>query len=140
MMSAAIIRMDGQKTAIINPKIDSTQSEDGINGDNLKEFTFDHSYWSFDPYDPGFASQEQVYKDLGADVVTDAFEGYNCCIFAYGQTGSGKTYTMMGTPDSEGLIPRICQQLFARMKTSRDSGATYRTGNAFCSTNCFFVH
>jgi kinesin family protein 16B len=88
--------MDGQKTAIINTKIDSTKSEDEINVDKLKEFTFDYSYWSFDRYDPGFASQELVYKDLGADVVSDAFEGYNSCIFAYGQTGSGKTYTMMG--------------------------------------------
>lgn len=130
MGSTPIIRMDGQKTAIVNPKLDSTHSEDGINSDSIKEFTFDYSYWSCDIYDPGFTSQEQVYKDLGADVVTDAFEGYNCCIFAYGQTGSGKTYTMMGTPDSEGLIPRICQQLFSRMKTSPNSGATYRTGIA----------
>ncbi len=98
--SNAIIRMDGQKTAIINTKINSTQSEDGISFDKLKEFTFDYSYWSFDRYDPGFASQELVYKDLGADVVSDAFEGYNSCIFAYGQTGSGKTYTMMGRHSS----------------------------------------
>jgi len=124
--------MDGQKTAIINPKVEnSIQNDDGISNDKLKEFTFDHSYWSFDRYDPGFASQELVYKDLGVDVVNDAFEGYNSCIFAYGQTGSGKTYTMMGTPDSEGLIPRICQQLFAQMKTGRSSGATYRTGTLF---------
>ena len=40
----------------------------------------------------------QVYKDLGVDVVNNAYEGYNVCVFAYGQTGSGKTYTMMGNP------------------------------------------
>ena len=28
------------------------------------------------------------------DVVKNAFDGYNVCVFAYGQTGSGKTYTV----------------------------------------------
>lgn len=65
-----------------------------------KEFTFDYSYWSHDENSPNFASQEQVYKDLGTEVVECAFEGYNACVFAYGQTGSGKTFTMMGSPVS----------------------------------------
>ena len=34
-----------------------------------------------------FASQEKVYKCLGTDVLTNAFKGYNACLFAYGQTG-----------------------------------------------------
>ena len=33
--------------------------------------------------------QEKVYNCLGADVLLNAFEGYNACIFAYGQTGKG---------------------------------------------------
>jgi hypothetical protein len=33
------------------------------------------------------------------------------CIFAYGQTGSGKTYTMLGTPDSQGMIPKAMHQV-----------------------------
>ena len=59
-------------------------------------FTFDHSYWSHDPKDRQFVGQETVFNDLGQDVVTNAFDGYNVCVFAYGQTGSGKTFTMMG--------------------------------------------
>lgn len=31
--------------------------------------------------------QEKVYKCLGTDVLTNAFNGYNACLFAYGQTG-----------------------------------------------------
>ena len=38
------------------------------------------------------------------DVVKNAFNGYNVCVFAYGQTGSGKTYTMMGQDDNEVMI------------------------------------
>lgn len=63
-----------------------------------KEFTFDYSYWSHDQQLGYYTSQEQVYSDLGTEVVQCAFEGYNACVFAYGQTGSGKTFTMMGSP------------------------------------------
>jgi hypothetical protein len=34
------------------------------------------------------------------------------CIFAYGQTGSGKTFTMLGSPEQPGMIPRAMQQIF----------------------------
>lgn len=28
-----------------------------------------------------------VFEALGTDILDNAFEGYNACIFAYGQTG-----------------------------------------------------
>ncbi|KAL6035819.1 hypothetical protein STEG23_005216, partial [Scotinomys teguina] len=55
-----------------------------------------------------------VFQDLGTEVLSGAAKGYNICLFAYGQTGSGKTYTMLGTPASVGLTPRICEGLFIR--------------------------
>ena len=60
------------------------------------------------------------------DVVDNAFSGYNACVFAYGQTGSGKTYTMMGTEEDRGLIPRICKTMFEKMQSGKDEGTTYR--------------
>ena len=63
-----------------------------------------------------------------------AFEGYNACIFAYGQTGSGKTYSMMGSSDNQGLIPRICEGLFSGMCSNSDdveAGPSYRTEVSF---------
>ncbi|XP_071078058.1 stAR-related lipid transfer protein 9 isoform X2 [Desmodus rotundus] len=77
-------------------------------------FGFDYCYWSVNPEDPQYASQEVVFQDLGTEVLSGAAEGYNICLFAYGQTGSGKTYTMLGTPASVGLTPRICEGLFVR--------------------------
>ncbi|XP_046834718.1 kinesin-like protein Klp98A isoform X3 [Vespa crabro] len=38
---------------------------------------------------------------------------------------------MMGTPESQGLIPRICKTLFARMAAGKESGASYRTEVSF---------
>ncbi|XP_076464359.1 kinesin-like protein KIF16B isoform X2 [Babylonia areolata] len=124
--STTIIEMDGNKTKITNPKVPETGEMGDHGRDHLKlrEFTFDHSFWSVSPDDPHFVAQEQVFKALGLDVVSAAFEGYNVCVFAYGQTGSGKTYTMMGSEGNPGLIPRFCEELFARMD---DPSATYRT-------------
>ena len=68
------------------------------------------------PHPP--TDQVYVYECLGKDILENAFEGYNACIFAYGQTGSGKSYTMMGAPHSEeqkGIIPRLCDGLFERI-------------------------
>ena len=78
-----------------------------------------------------FPFSSQVFKDLGTDVLKAAFEGYNACIFAYGQTGSGKTYSMMGSHDNQGLIPRICEGLFSGMRNNADNGPSYRTEVSF---------
>ncbi|XP_069675474.1 kinesin-like protein Klp98A isoform X2 [Periplaneta americana] len=126
MEAKLIIQMDGKKTRILNSKLlPGKENEHGR--ERYKDFTFDHSYWSFDGADPHYASQEEVYKDLGTDVIESAFEGYNACVFAYGQTGSGKTFTMMGSPECQGLIPRICKTLFNRMAAGKEQGASYRT-------------
>lgn len=76
-----IIRMNQheQTTFIRNPSDES-----------VKHYKYDYSYWSCDEPSEDqqtFATQEQVYQDLGIEMLQHAFEGYNVCIFAYGQTG-----------------------------------------------------
>lgn len=90
-----------------------------------KEFTFDRSYWSHDEADPHYAHQEDVYRSFGEDFLDHNFDGYHTCIFAYGQTGSGKSYTMMGTPDNPGLIPRTCEELFDRIAHEPSPNTNY---------------
>jgi hypothetical protein len=85
-----------------------------------KAFTFDNSFWSHDKADEHYAHQEDVYNSLGEEFLDHNFEGYHTCIFAYGQTGSGKSYTMMGTPDQPGLIPRTCEDLFQRIEAAHN--------------------
>ncbi|KAL1842706.1 hypothetical protein VTJ49DRAFT_4485 [Mycothermus thermophilus] len=85
-----------------------------------KSFTFDRSFWSHDPRDPHYATQEDIYDSLGEEFLDHNFEGYHTCIFAYGQTGSGKSYTMMGTPEQPGLIPRTCEDLFERIAAAQE--------------------
>ena len=90
-----------------------------------KNFTFDSSFWSHDTGDPHYATQEDVYNSLGEEFLDHNFEGYHTCIFAYGQTGSGKSYTMMGTPDNPGLIPRTCEELFERIRDEPTPNTSY---------------
>ncbi|KAL9692976.1 hypothetical protein quinque_012261 [Culex quinquefasciatus] len=128
-----IVQMDGKKTRLLKPKVAGLLNG-GANlpgsGSGLEpwnDFTFDHSYWSVDESDGHFTPQERVFEDLGTEIVDCAFQGYNACVFAYGQTGSGKTFTMMGTAEAQGLIPRICRSLFGRMKLGQEEGVGYKT-------------
>ncbi|KAL6477894.1 hypothetical protein MHYP_G00137290 [Metynnis hypsauchen] len=104
----------------LDGRLDGRAEAPGDSRERLLEFGFDYCYWSVNPEAPNYASQEEVFHDLGVSVLAGAAEGYNICLFAYGQTGSGKTYTMMGTPDSTGLTPRICQGLFQSDMDSPD--------------------
>jgi hypothetical protein len=85
-----------------------------------QSFAFDHSLWSVEKHQQDShnetATQEDVYRIVGLPAVANVWAGYNTCVFAYGQTGSGKTYSMMGTDEQPGLIPRICHALFDELQ------------------------
>lgn len=80
-----------------------------------KKFLFDHALCSLESSSPNYADQQRVYSAIGKEFLDHNIEGYHTCIFAYGQTGSGKSYTMMGTPQEPGIIPRTCQDLFDKI-------------------------
>ncbi|XP_049755708.1 stAR-related lipid transfer protein 9 isoform X11 [Elephas maximus indicus] len=109
-----IVEVDGRVATIRNLKVDDRPDGFGDSREKVVTFGFDYCYWSVNPEDPRYASQDVVFQDLGTEVLSGAAKGYNICLFAYGQTGSGKTYTMLGTPASMGLTPRICEGLFSR--------------------------
>ena len=48
--------------------------------------------------------QKEVYNDLGAGVLKNAWEGYNASLFAYGQTGSGKSWSVVGYGPNKGVF------------------------------------
>ncbi|XP_070698533.1 uncharacterized protein stard9 [Pempheris klunzingeri] len=125
------VQVEDKFVKIRNVKLDGRTDGAIDSRDKLLEFCFDYCYWSVDPADPQYASQEEVFQDLGVSVLSGASEGYNVCLFAYGQTGSGKTYTMMGTPDSIGLTPRICQGLFRSEDTFPDEQNSSRVEISF---------
>uniref|UniRef100_A0A034VAF0 Kinesin-like protein unc-104 n=2 Tax=Bactrocera dorsalis TaxID=27457 RepID=A0A034VAF0_BACDO len=130
--SKCIIQMSGATTAITNPKVPINSSE------AIKSFNFDYSYWSHDPRDPEFSTQEMVYKDIGEEMLQHSFDGYNVCIFAYGQTGAGKSYTMMGKQEEhqEGIIPMICKDLFNRIHDTETNELKYSVEVSYMEIYC----
>ncbi|KAM6152187.1 kinesin-like protein KIF1A isoform 12-T12 [Erethizon dorsatum] len=128
--SKCIIQMSGSTTTIINPKQPK---------ETPKSFSFDYSYWSHtSPEDINYASQKQVYHDIGEEMLQHAFEGYNVCIFAYGQTGAGKSYTMMGKQEKEqqGIIPQLCEDLFSRINDTTNDNMSYSVEVSYMEIYC----
>ncbi|XP_059586834.1 kinesin-like protein KIF1A isoform X9 [Alligator mississippiensis] len=128
--SKCIIQMTGSTTTIINPKQPK---------ETPKSFSFDYSYWSHTtPDDINYASQKQVYRDIGEEMLQHAFEGYNVCIFAYGQTGAGKSYTMMGKQekDQQGIIPQLCEDLFSRINDTTNDNMSYSVEVSYMEIYC----
>ncbi len=90
----------------------------------IKTFNYDCTYAED-------SQQEDIYNNAGTYVISNAFRGYNTCVFAYGQTGSGKSHSVMGSDEQPGLIPRICQSLFDKQEThngldTKDASVTYK--------------
>eukprot|EP00435_Cladocopium_sp_Y103_P072380 s48_g40.t1 len=103
VQSANVLRLKVLTTQLAGPP----QEED-------KVFSFDHCLSSVKPNDSRRdephappITQEQVYEAIGQNLLSNALEGFNSCLFAYGQTGSGKTYTVLGHERDPGLIPRL---------------------------------
>ncbi|KAI5610859.1 kinesin-like protein KIF13B isoform X4 [Silurus asotus] len=111
-----VIEMEGNQT-FLHPASGNLGKADSSSESELTVcvFAYDYCFWTMDESEKEkYAGQDIVFQCLGESLLHNAFQGYNACIFAYGQTGSGKSYTMMGSADQPGLIPRLCSSLFER--------------------------
>ncbi|KAJ1979662.1 hypothetical protein H4R33_005668 [Dimargaris cristalligena] len=81
-------------------------------------------------------TQQSLFQSTTLPVIQEFFDGYNTLIFAYGVTNSGKTYTIQGTRDQPGIIPRALNiilhhikdaQSEVRIRPARASDAAYCT-------------
>ncbi|CUA73207.1 Kinesin-like protein NACK2 [Rhizoctonia solani] len=63
---------------------------------------------------PGGPPAGEFYYGLAA------MDGYNAVVFAYGQTASGKTFTLSGSEDQPGIIPRAMREVFGYIKKHPD--------------------
>ncbi|NXV51230.1 KI13B protein, partial [Uria aalge] len=120
-----VVDVDANKV-ILHP-VNTNLSKGDASRTQPKVFAYDHCFWSMDEsVKEKYAGQDVVFKCLGENILQNAFEGYNACIFAYGQTGSGKSYTMMGTADQPGLIPRLCSGLFERAQKEENEEQSFK--------------
>ena len=72
--------------------------------------------FQFDRVFDASSAQDEVYHGAAQTAVASVVEGFNASIIAYGQTGTGKTYTMEGTAEAPGIIPRAIGDIFAHVE------------------------
>ncbi|KAM9958333.1 hypothetical protein ACTFIW_001195 [Dictyostelium discoideum] len=90
---------------------------------NGPQFTFDRIF--------GYQeTQSQIFEDVAEPIVNDFLDGYHGTIIAYGQTASGKTFTMVGDPNSHGIIPRVIESIFVGISKMRERDTSLSL--AFC--------
>ena len=86
--------------------------------------------FSFDKvYSPNSITQN-IYKDMCKDVTKSVLNGFNCSIFMYGQTTSGKTFTMLGSPNSPGILPCSLRDVFRYIENNENENISF---NVYCS-------
>ncbi|XP_031099966.1 kinesin-like protein KIN-14B isoform X2 [Ipomoea triloba] len=100
--------INGSQKRVVN--CGSNQVHVNFAENNSKFYTFDKV---FQPT----SSQGEVFSEV-EPIIKSALDGYNACIFAYGQTGTGKTFTMEGSQDLPGVVPRAIQALFEQAAES----------------------
>jgi hypothetical protein len=126
----SVVEMVGNKTVLLDPK------EEWI---PRAQYEFDASLWSI-PLDHDLVrtfqdtdrlrhdTQLDVYNLVAKQSIESVFDGFNSCVMTYGQTGSGKTYTMIGKYQTnqacggdgeEGIVPRVCSDLFIELEVRR---------------------
>lgn len=82
-----------------------------------KEFEFDKVFLHE-------ASQEEVFVEV-EPIIKSALDGHNVCVLAYGQTGTGKTFTMDGTNEKPGILPRALKELFHQASLDNSYSLTF---------------
>ncbi|EFC35518.1 kinesin [Naegleria gruberi] len=97
----------------------------------LKRECYDDREFTFDKVLEPTCSQDEMYKQVGKNIVNDVLKGYNGTVLAYGQTGSGKTFTIFGSSTDpkriikpneniidkySGVIPRCINQIFEHVQ------------------------
>ena len=90
-----------------------------------QKFMFDRVY-SMD------ISSQIIYKEMCRDAVESVVKGYNGSIFMYGQTTSGKTFTMLGSPNSPGILPCVLRDIFLTIQKSQSENPS-SSFSVFCS-------
>uniref|UniRef100_A0A8C3GEK8 Kinesin family member 13B n=1 Tax=Cairina moschata TaxID=8855 RepID=A0A8C3GEK8_CAIMO len=86
-------------------------------------FAYDHCFWSMDEsVKEKYAGN--VYWSFARVVSKNKRSNYNAVFFNH--TGSGKSYTMMGTADQPGLIPRLCSGLFERAQKEENEEQSFK--------------
>ncbi|XP_062909720.1 kinesin-like protein KIF20A isoform X3 [Mobula hypostoma] len=105
--SQGCVVIENSETLVLRAPKDSfamRSCERGI-GQAVHKFTFSQI---FGPD----TSQKLFFDVVMKNLVKESLEGQNCLIYTYGVSNSGKTYTIQGTRQDNGILPRSLAVIF----------------------------
>ena len=117
-------------------------SEDSIDNNSyelnkkkkITNFLYSPQKFRFDKiYSPKYESQI-IYKEICQNIIKSSLDGFNGSILLYGQTTSGKTFTMLGTPNSPGILPCSLNDLFISINKKK-----YINNNILFNIYCSYL-
>ena len=96
---------------------------ENMNQNKFLNSLFTPQKFSFDRIYSYNSESQMIYKEICQDIVKSLIEGYNGSIFMYGQTTSGKTFTMLGSPNSPGILPCSLNDIFIFVNRVRENNS-----------------
>lgn len=94
---------------------------------DIKKVLMDSIYspqmFAFDKIYGQSSNSQLIYKEMCRNITKSVISGYNGTIFMYGQTTSGKTFTMLGTPNSPGILPCALRDIFNLIQKEKNPEA-----------------
>ncbi|GAB9474711.1 Kinesin-like protein [Globisporangium polare] len=73
---------------------------------------------------PPATAQRELFVSTTKPVIKAAFEGKSGLVFAYGVTNSGKTYTISGTEEKPGMLPRALKYVIKELTRRKENEAS----------------
>lgn len=104
-----IVQILEDKVVVLLDLVEDGAEAYRVNRTKEKQYAFD---FAFQPT----ATQQVIFEKTTAFLLEGVLSGYNATVFAYGPTGAGKTYSMLGTPESPGLMLNSVSRLFDRIE------------------------
>lgn len=108
----------------------------GLNSQNLEIINWRNATetvkYHFDIFHGEQTTQQEVFLSSVKPILPHILNGQNASVFAYGPTGAGKTYTMLGSAEQPGVIPRAVCEVFNLVNAKdEDEGWTYSIGMSY---------
>lgn len=108
----------------------------GLDSQNLEIINWRNAMetvkYHFDAFHGEETTQREVFLSSVKTVLPNILTGQNASVFAYGPTGAGKTYTMLGSSEQPGVIPRAVREVFNQVRSKDgNEGWSYSIGMSY---------
>ncbi|XP_054719121.1 kinesin-like protein KIF23 [Uloborus diversus] len=98
--------------------------------------TIKEVHHSFKRVFDGSTTQKELFDYVALPLVQDLISGQNGLLFTYGITSSGKTYTMTGSPQDGGLLPRSLDAIFNSISDYQAKKYVFKSDTR---SNCIYI-